>query len=203
MYKNFFKNLFDISLSIFFFIILSPIFFLICLIIFFIDGLPIFFFQKRVGKNFREFNLIKFRTMKITDDKTPLTGFKDSRVTKLGYYIRKFKIDEIPQIINVIKGDMSIVGPRPEIKKMLIYYDKKVTKIMLNYKPGITDYASIYFSNEEKFYENSKNIINIYKKKILPKKQKLILRYLSEISFYNDLKIIILTIKKIFIKINN
>ena len=168
------------------------------ILIFIFDGYPIFFIQNRVGKNFSNFNLIKFRTMKNKKYKSKLTNYKDSRVTRFGYFLRKTKIDEIPQLLNVFIGDMSLVGPRPELNNYLNLYEKKKLKKIISIKPGITDFASIYFSSEELYFKNSNNIIYTYKNKILPIKQKLCLKYLREISFLTDFKILFLTLVKIF-----
>ncbi len=200
IYRNYIKIFSDRLLAIALIIFFIPIFIIIYLLIFLIDGKPVFFLQTRVGKNFIPFDLIKFRTMKINNSNKKLTSYNDKRITRIGLFLRKYKLDELPQLINVLKGDMSIVGPRPEVNEYTKLYDKKLIKKILSVKPGITDYASIFFLNEEKFFKNinkDKEMIQIYKKKIIPIKQKLYLKYLNKISFSTDLKIIFLTFRKI------
>ena len=198
MYKFFFKSLIDRFLSFVLLVCLFPIFIIISLIIIFVDGHHFLYMQKRIGKGFKKFNLIKFRTMRTVNRKILLSRYQDKRITRFGYFLRKCKIDELPQLINVLKGDMSLVGPRPEVEKLLEYFNSKTQKIIKNLKPGITDYSSIYFSSEEKFYKNSKDIYKTYKNQIVPVKEKLIVKYYKDLSFFTDIKIIFLTIKKLY-----
>ena len=158
---------------------------------------PIFFKQVRVTKNGREFKIFKYRTMKIGSDKySQITVGKDSRITKIGDFLRKYKLDEIPQLINVLLGDMSLVGPRPEVPKYVALYTEEQREI-LKVRAGITDYASIEFSNENDILANEVDPEKAYIEKIMPKKIELNKKYLSEISVITDVKIILLTIKKI------
>ena len=158
---------------------------------------PIFFKQVRVTKNGREFKIFKYRTMKIGSDKySQITIGKDSRITKVGDFLRKYKLDEIPQLINVLIGDMSLVGPRPEVPKYVALYTKEQREI-LKVRAGITDYASIEFSNENDILANETDPEKAYIEKIMPRKIELNKKYLSEISVMTDIKIILLTIKKI------
>ena len=158
---------------------------------------PIFFKQVRVTKNGREFKIFKYRTMKIGSDKySQITVGKDSRITKVGDFLRKYKLDEIPQLINVLIGDMSLVGPRPEVPKYVALYTKEQREI-LKVRAGITDYASIEFSNENDILANETDPEKAYIEKIMPRKIELNKKYLSEISVMTDIKIILLTIKKI------
>lgn len=197
IYRDYVKVFLDRVLAFTLIIFFLPIFILVYFLIFFIDGKPVFFFQSRVGKNFSHFNIIKFRTMIINKSKKKLTSFKDKRITTIGFFLRKYKLDELPQLFNVLSGDMSIVGPRPEIKEYIKFYNKiKINKI-LSVRPGITDYASIFFSSEEKYFIGKKNIIYVYKNKIIPIKENFCVKYINEISFLTDLKIVLLTIKKI------
>ena len=158
---------------------------------------PIFFKQVRVTKNGREFKIFKYRTMKIGSDKySQITIGKDSRITKVGDFLRKYKLDEIPQLINVLIGDMSLVGPRPEVPKYVALYTEEQREI-LKVRAGITDYASIEFSNENDILANETDPEKAYIEKIMPRKIELNKKYLSEISVMTDIKIILLTIKKI------
>ena len=198
------KRAFDFLVSLIGLIILSPLFGIISILIKIHDKGPIFFKQKRIGQNFKSFYIYKFRTMIINaENKGPLiTKEDDPRITALGKFLRKFKIDELPQLINVLKGDMSLVGPRPEVEKYVNFF-KKDYKEILKIKPGITDYATIYFKDEElilkNFAKNNDNIEEVYLKQILPQKIKFYKKYLQEISFFTDLKLIFLTIWKILV----
>ena len=158
---------------------------------------PIFFKQVRVTKNGREFKILKYRTMRVGSDKySQITVGKDSRITKVGEFLRKYKLDEIPQLINVLVGDMSLVGPRPEVPKYVALYTEEQREI-LKVRAGITDYASIEFSNENDILANETDPEKAYIEKIMPRKIELNKKYLSEISVMTDIKIILLTIKKI------
>ena len=158
---------------------------------------PIFFKQVRVTKNGREFKILKYRTMRVGSDKySQITVGKDSRITKVGDFLRKYKLDEIPQLINVLIGDMSLVGPRPEVPKYVALYTEEQRGI-LKVRAGITDYASIEFSNENDILANETDPEKAYIEKIMPRKIELNKKYLSEISVMTDIKIILLTIKKI------
>lgn len=158
---------------------------------------PIFFKQVRVTKNGREFKIFKYRTMRVGSDKfSQITVGKDSRITKVGDFLRKYKLDEIPQLINVLIGDMSLVGPRPEVPKYVALYTEGQREI-LKVRAGITDYASIEFSNENDILANETDPEKAYIEKIMPRKIELNKKYLSEISVMTDIKIILLTIKKI------
>jgi glycosyltransferase len=158
---------------------------------------PVFFKQVRVTKNGREFKILKYRTMRVGSDKySQITVGKDSRITKVGDFLRKYKLDEIPQLINVLIGDMSLVGPRPEVPKYVALYTEEQREI-LKVRAGITDYASIEFSNENDILANETDPEKAYIEKIMPRKIELNKKYLSEISVMTDIKIILLTIKKI------
>ncbi len=166
--------------------------------IIFTDGFPVFYVQNRVGKGGKLFGLIKFRTMyKDADKKGLLTvGVKDPRVTKIGYYLRKYKLDELPQFWNVLMGDMSVVGPRPEVKKYVDLYTEEQRKI-LELRPGITDWASIRFSNESEILAKYENPEEGYIKEVMPEKMKYYIKYLHEISLIQDIMIIFHTMRKI------
>ena len=191
------KRIFDIISSLFGLILLSPFIIIIAILIKLDSKGPIFFKQVRVTKNGREFKIFKYRTMKIGSDKySQITVGKDSRITKIGDFLRKYKLDEIPQLINVLIGDMSLVGPRPEVPKYVALYTEEQREI-LKVRAGITDYASIEFSNENDILANETDPEKAYIEKIMPRKIELNKKYLSEISVMTDIKIILLTIKKI------
>ena len=191
------KRIFDIISSLFGLILLSPFMLIIAILIKLDSKGSVFFKQVRVTKNGREFKIFKYRTMKIGSDKfSQITVGKDSRITKVGDFLRKYKLDEIPQLINVLMGDMSLVGPRPEVPKYVALYTEEQREI-LKVRAGITDYASIEFSNENDILANEADPEKAYIEKIMPRKIELNKKYLSEISVMTDIKIILLTIKKI------
>ena len=191
------KRIFDIVSSLFGLILLSPFMIIIAILIKLDSKGPIFFKQVRVTKNGREFKIFKYRTMRVGSDKfSQITVGKDSRITKVGDFLRKYKLDEIPQLINVLIGDMSLVGPRPEVPKYVALYTEEQREI-LKVRAGITDYASIEFSNENDILANEADPEKAYIEKIMPRKIELNKKYLSEISVMTDIKIILLTIKKI------
>jgi len=158
----------------------------------------VFYRQIRVGKNQEEFELLKFRSMKQGSDKAGqiTVGNNDSRITGIGKVLRKLKLDEIPQLINVIKGDMSIVGPRPEVPKYVNLYTKAQLKV-LTVRPGLTDLASIEYINENEILGNSENPEEEYVNEIMPKKLTLNLQYIESQSFFGDVGLIFKTIGKI------
>jgi len=197
------KRCFDILFSLSGLILLSPVFIFLSIIILIDSKGGIFYKQFRVGKNGVDFKLYKFRSMRIGSDvKGLLTiGGRDSRITNSGYFIRKYKLDELPQLINVLIGDMSLVGPRPEVRKYVELYNKEQLKV-LTIKPGITDYASIQYSNENDILSQSQDPEKTYIDEVMPDKLKLNLRYINEIGVITDLKIIFKTIKKIFFKLD-
>lgn len=192
------KRTFDIISSTIGLIILSPIFILISLCIKLDSKGTIFFKQVRVGKNKKIFKIYKFRTMVTDAEKIgkQITVGNDCRITKVGKFIRKYKIDELPQLINVLKGEMSLVGPRPEVPRYVELYDKYQEQILL-VQPGITDYASIEFRNENDILGKSSNPEETYIKDIMPTKIELNLKYIKNISLYEDFKLIIKTLKAI------
>ena len=191
------KRIFDIILSLFGLMILFPFMLIIAILIKLDSKGPVFFKQIRVTKNGREFKIFKYRTMRVGSDKySQITVGKDNRITKIGAFLRKYKLDEIPQLINVLIGDMSLVGPRPEVPKYVALYTKEQKEI-LKVRAGITDYASIEFSDENDLLASEEDPEKAYIEKIMPKKIELNKKYLSEISILTDIKIILLTIKKI------
>lgn len=161
-------------------------------------GFPLFYLQTRVGKNGTDFRLFKFRTMHLNADKKGLltVGGRDPRVTSIGYYLRKYKLDELPQLFNVLFGTMSLVGPRPEVRKYVDLYNKEQQSV-LSVKPGITDFASIEFINENDLLAKSLNPEETYINEIMPAKLALNLKYIEQEGLLVDVKIIINTILKI------
>ncbi len=171
---------FDILFSLMGAILLSPFFIIIAILIILTSKGPIFYKQIRVGKNGQDFKLYKFRSMKINADKNGLltVGGRDSRITPLGYFLRKFKLDEMPQLINVLWGEMSIVGPRPEVRKYVnLYSDEQ--KVVLTVLPGITDYASIAFRNENELLEKAESPEDFYINEVMPYKILLNLQFIK------------------------
>jgi len=195
------KRTFDIISSMCVLILLSPVLLAISIIILFDSKGPVFYIQERIGMNGNGFNLFKYRTMYINSDKQGLltVGGKDNRVTKIGYYLRKYKIDEIPQLFNVLLGQMSIVGPRPEVRKYVDMYTFDQKKV-LSVRPGLTDFASLKFINENELLEQASNPEQYYIKEIMPIKLALNIKYINSISARTDFKIIFLTLLKIIRK---
>ncbi|MGB4853037.1 MAG: sugar transferase [Ignavibacteria bacterium] len=193
------KRSFDIFFSFFGLIILSPLFLLIFVMVKTDSKGPVIYKQTRVGKNGKDFAVLKFRSMKQDSDSKGLltVGGKDPRITKTGYFIRKYKLDELPQLINVLKGDMSFVGPRPEVRKYVLLYDE-VQKKVLDVNPGITDVASIKYRNENEMLEGSDDPESFYIKEIMPVKLKMNLEYINDRSFFKDIKVILNTLKTVF-----
>ncbi len=192
------KRLFDIFFSSIGLILLSPLLLIVSLFIIFDSKGGIFYKQIRIGKNEKVFYLYKFRTMFSNSDKKGLltVGNKDSRITKIGYYLRKYKLDELPQLINVFLGSMSLVGPRPEVKKYVDLYSAE-QKMVLSVKPGITDFASLKYSNENEILAQFDDAEKAYIERIMPDKLQLNLKYINEKNMFVDIKIIVLTLLKI------
>jgi lipopolysaccharide/colanic/teichoic acid biosynthesis glycosyltransferase len=195
------KRLFDILFSL---ILLAfgviPFLFISLAIIFDSKG-GVFFHQERVGLNGRHFLLHKFRTMRPATEKLgQLTvGNRDPRITSIGYFLRKYKLDELPQLFNILKGEMSVVGPRPEVPKYVALYTEE-QRLVLSVKPGLTDFASIDFVDENALLSESNNPEKTYIEEIMPLKLNLNLKYVREMSLITDLKIIAGTFTAIFIK---
>lgn len=189
----------DVLVSLIGLILLSPFFLILALLIKIDSSGPVFYFQKRVGKDYRSFNLFKFRTMKVDADKLHAitVGSRDPRITRVGYYLRKFKVDEMVQLINVLIGDMSLVGPRPELKKFVDLYTPQ-QQVVLTVRPGITDPASIAFRNENDLLEGKEDPIGYYVREIMPQKLALNQTYIRERTFWLDVKIIFQTLFSIF-----
>ncbi|MFH1937522.1 MAG: sugar transferase [Bacteroidota bacterium] len=184
-------RLFDILLSLTGLLILTPIMLVAIFIISLDSRGPVFFRQTRVGRNGRDFRMIKFRTMATGADKRgDLTvGTRDSRITPVGYFLRRYKLDEIPQLLNVLKGDMSMVGPRPEVRKFVEMYSDEQKKV-LSVRPGITDYASIEFINENEILGRSENPEQTYINEVMPAKILLNMRFINEPTIGNYFRIL-------------
>lgn len=192
------KRIFDIFFALFGVVFLLPLCLIIACGVFFTSKGGVFYIQQRVGKGGKFFSLFKFRTMSVgSDSKGLLTiGGNDSRVTFFGGFLRKYKLDELPQLINVLLGNMSFVGPRPEVEKYTKLYDL-YQKRVLEVKPGITDYASLAFIDESDLLAKSTHPEKTYIKEIMPAKIRLNMRYIDEVSVLTDSKIILKTLIKI------
>ena len=188
------KRLFDIVASGCGLILLSPIFIVLSIWIKLDSKGPVFYKQVRVGRGNKDFYLYKFRSMRVGADKAGLitVGGRDPRVTRSGYYIRKYKLDELPQLINVIKGDMSLVGPRPEVRKYVDMYTPEQMHV-LDVRPGITDMASIRYRNENELLEKAEDPDKYYIEVIMPDKLGINLEYVANHSFRYDMKLIFST----------
>ena len=194
------KRFFDIIFSFFGLIVLSPFLLLISVLIALGSRGGVFFIQKRVGRNNKDFRLVKFRTMRAHSEHKGLftIGQRDPRVTRLGYFLRKYKIDEFPQLINVLKGDMSIVGPRPEVRKYVELYTPEQS-LVLTVRPGITGLASLEYVHENKILGESDNPEETYLKEMMPRKLELNLEYVKSASFRTDIRLILKTFRKVFL----
>ena len=198
IYKSFGKRVFDLVASSIGLLLLLPLFIIIAIWIKLSSKGPVFYTQKRVGKDFKEFNLYKFRSMVVGADRRGpgVTSSDDLRITKVGKFLRDTKLDELPQLLNVLKGEMSLVGPRPELKKFVDAKREEYRKV-LNVKPGITDNAAIAFRNEEEIMSQYEDKEKAYIEHILPQKIQLYYDYIDSISFVNDIKLILKTLKVI------
>lgn len=188
------KRIFDLFFSSLFLFILFPIFLLISLLVKLSSKGPVFFIQKRIGRYGQHFNMIKFRSMlDKLEDKNSVTCIGDYRITKFGKFLRKYKLDELPELVNVIIGDMSLVGPRPDVPG---YADKlnNEDRLILNLRPGITGPATLKYSNEEKILSLQKNPTKYNDEVIYPDKVKINLDYYYNNSIWLDIKIIFATV---------
>lgn len=174
-------------------VLLSPVLLAAAVVILADDGWPIFFLQERVGCNFSKFRMLKFRSMRVNAAGIGITAGDDPRVTRSGRSLRRHKIDELPQLWNVVTGEMSLVGPRPEVPEYVVPEDPRWLAVM-QVKPGITDLASLVYRDEEDLLSGQKNPERYYRDRILPAKLMLNVRYLEHASFWLDLKLIALTV---------
>ncbi len=188
------KRTFDVIASGLGLLLLSPLFLIIAIWVKADSPGPVFYRQTRVGRGNRDFRLFKFRSMRVGSDKKGLitVGGRDPRVTRSGYYIRKYKLDELPQLINVFTGDMSLVGPRPEVRKYVDLYTPHQLHV-LDVRPGITDLASIRYRNENELLEQAADPEQYYREVVMQDKLRINLEYISDRSFFKDIKIIFLT----------
>jgi lipopolysaccharide/colanic/teichoic acid biosynthesis glycosyltransferase len=195
------KRSFDFIFSIIGLLLLFPFLLLIAICIKLDSTGPIFFIQNRVGLNNQDFNIFKFRTMHVkSENKGLLTlGNRDYRVTNIGYFLRRYKIDEFPQLINILKGDMSFVGPRPELRYYVNFYNDDDLKIFI-VRPGITGLASLEYRNEVELLEAAKNPEEYYISTIIPDKLRYNKMYIKKQTFFLDIKLIISTIIKVITK---
>ena len=187
------KRIFDILVSFISLVLLSPILIIVAIIIKLGSKGPVLYKQLRVGLNGKPFYIYKFRTMQVNADKKGLliTGADDPRLTRVGSFLRKIKIDEIPQLFNVLKGEMSIVGPRPEVLEYVKLYTNEQKRV-LTVKPGMTDPATVYFRNEEKLLAKANDKESFYINEIIPVKLRLYLQYIDNMSLTYDIKLIFL-----------
>jgi lipopolysaccharide/colanic/teichoic acid biosynthesis glycosyltransferase len=192
------KIFFDFILSLFSLLLLLPVLIIVAILIMLTSKGPVFFRQHRVGKKNVDFEILKFRTMHLGADKKGLltVGGRDHRVTNIGYYLRRYKLDELPQLINVLNGDMSLVGPRPEVRKYVNLYSEEHLSV-LKVKPGITDMASIKFRDENEVLARQEDPNQYYIDVIMPNKLEINLKYIEERSFIKDVGVIIKTFKAI------
>ncbi len=194
------KRIFDIIVSLLILIVLSPFFLLLALAVKLDSKGPVFYRQVRVGQYNRDFKIFKFRTMVQDADRVgpPLTVGDDPRVTRVGHFIRKLRLDEFSQILNVLGGSMSLVGPRPEVRKYVDAYTPEYMATLL-IRPGITASSSIAFKDEDKILNSGGDPERIYVEEILPPKMDLNLKYLQNIGLWNDLKVLLQTVGAVFL----
>lgn len=199
-YNKYVKRLIDLILALILFIIISPIYCIVAIAILIEDGKPILYRAERGGYHGQTFKICKFRSMIKNADKIGggTTALHDERITHIGSLIRKMKVDEFPNLINIIKGEMSFVGPRPELLKYTELYTGAET-LILEVRPGITDYSSIQFINLDEIVGGN-NADEMYEKYVLPKKNKLRIKYAAEVSIITDIKIFFLTVWKVIEK---
>jgi lipopolysaccharide/colanic/teichoic acid biosynthesis glycosyltransferase len=188
------KRLFDLIASVLGIVIFSPLMATIAVLIKLNSPGPIVYAGHRIGKDGKPFRLLKFRTMVVNADKIggPSTSDDDPRVTQIGHFLRRYKLDELPQLFNVLKGEMSLVGPRPEVAAEVALYGPEERKL-LNVAPGITDWASIRFHNEGEILKGSADPHRTYQEKIRPEKIRLGLEYVQKHSFRVDVQILLTT----------
>ena len=189
---------FDIVFSLIGIIILFPLFVIIYILVVAESTGSGFYIQSRVGKDGRDFKLFKFRSMRIGADKKGLitVGGKDERITKTGFFIRRFKLDELPQLFNVLKGDMSLVGPRPELRAYVNLYTPEQKKV-LSVRPGITDYASIEYADENSILGSAIDPEKVYVEEIMPHKIQLNMKYIQNQNVKEYFRIIFITLRHI------
>jgi len=189
------KRLFDLIAASIGLLLVCPLLLLIAALIRIVDGSPIFFRQHRIGRAGKSFNILKFRTMRPGAEAlgTSVTQRDDPRITNVGRLLRRTKLDELPQLLNVIAGEMSLVGPRPEVPRYVARY-RPAQRAVLDLKPGITDWATLVYRNEEEVLRGKPDVDRFYIEEIMPRKIELNLRYASGATFWEDLKVIVRTL---------
>lgn len=194
------KRIIDIAGSVFGLTVFSPLLLFAAAKIKRTDGGPVFYLGERIGKNGKPFKMFKFRTMVVNADKIggPSTASDDPRLTLIGNFLKKYQIDELPQLINVLKGEMSLVGPRPEVKMYVDMMTPKEKDAILSVRPGMTDYASLWNFHEGEILKGSADPEKTYQEKIRPKKLELQMKYVKEKSLFTDIRIIFKTVARIF-----
>jgi lipopolysaccharide/colanic/teichoic acid biosynthesis glycosyltransferase len=199
LYNPYGKRILDIVFTSIGIVPLLPVMGIIALLIKLEDGGSVIFKHERVGYRFKKFKLYKFRTMVENAQKLgpSVTKADDPRITRLGKFLRKYKLDELPQLFNVLKGDISLVGPRPEVEKYIKHYEEDFKEILWKVKPGITDYATLEFRNEEEMLKGYENTEKVYLEEVLPKKIELYKKYTEDVSLLTDLKLIFKTLWRI------
>lgn len=198
MYKLYYKRLFDVVVAVIALIFLLPLFVFIAILILFERRGPVFFTQSRVGRFGQDFPIYKFRTMAVASEQFgQLTLKNDARVTRLGRVLRLSKLDELPQLWNVLVGHMSLVGPRPEVPKYVAIYPTETRVAVLSIRPGITDRASLLMIDESTLLASAQDAESVYVHEILPQKLALCVAYVHNMSFWEDLVILGLTVRKI------
>lgn len=200
VYNTFFKRIIDLVLAVILIVLISPLYILISFCVVVDTGFPILYRAERGGYKGKTFKIMKFRTMVKDADKIGggTTALKDSRITRVGSILRKTKLDEITQLLNIINGTMSFIGPRPELVKYVNQYEG-LEKNILNVRPGITDFSSLYLINLDEIV-GDKNADEIYEKYVFKKKNQLRLRYVAEVSLKTDVKLFIQTVLRVLKK---
>lgn len=195
------KRVFDFALALVGLILTTPLFGLVWMAIRSDDGGPLFFLQDRVGRHGRIFRIVKFRTMRVGSEKLGLsvTAAGDGRITQPGRWLRKTKLDELPQLWNVVRGEMSFVGPRPEVPKYVALYSQQQRRV-LEYRPGITDEASVAFREEESLLASSSNPEEFYIRQCIPQKISLNLAYAERASVWRDIGVVLRTIGAVWLR---
>jgi lipopolysaccharide/colanic/teichoic acid biosynthesis glycosyltransferase len=187
----------DIVVGLTALIVLAPVLLAVAVVVLIDDGRPVFFHQSRVGRNGRLFEIWKFRTMRIANRGCAITAVGDERVTRAGAWLRRLKLDELPQLFNVVRGDMSLIGPRPEVPEFVELEDA-VWRAVLAVRPGITDLASLLYRDEEQILKPAADPAAFYRTAVLPAKLRLNLQYLETRSWRRDLKLLWLTARYSF-----
>ena len=197
LYERRFKRAFDIAAAAAGLVVLSPVLLAVAAAMKLMDPGPIFFSQTRIGLGSKPFKMFKFRTMRAGAAGPQITAGADARVTRLGRLLRRAKLDELPQLFNVLRGDMSVVGPRPEVPRYVELF-KNDYEFILSVKPGLTDYAAVKYRDEEAALAAYRDAEEGYVTKVLPDKIVLYRRYIDDVRFSTDVRIILATASKIF-----